>query len=162
MNKKRRILIHPDHIEDLDAKEARLKKNAKEPVRTGYSTICRLRNTDNHRDIILKASFVADKIATMTFMIFHDMKNDCMMLQPVPASYIHRTSVCHVQTRFLGFIRRYGYCAELDRVPEPCSILMQCGISPLASSYKFKLEEYRIQDEYEGELFAYRFIPLHA
>ena len=51
-NKRKNILIHPDHIEDLDKKYKRLEENRKEPVRTGYTSICRLRNTRLHRDIL--------------------------------------------------------------------------------------------------------------
>jgi hypothetical protein len=44
MKNKRHILIHPDRIEDLDAKWAKLELNKREPVRTGYTSVCRLRN----------------------------------------------------------------------------------------------------------------------
>lgn len=163
MAKKRNILIHPNRIEDLDKTRERLRKNAIKPQRTGYTSICRIRNTRWHRDILFKEDFVGVKLKTMTFIIFHPIGQEkTMMLQPVPPEWINRTSVNHVQSRFLGRFRRFQFRAELDRVPEPCEILRQCGIDPLASGYTFMLEEWEIMDDVMGKIPAYKLIPINA
>ena len=61
MAKKRNILIHPNRIEDLDKTRAEQRKKAIKPQPTGYSSICRIRNTRFHRDILFKADFIAEK-----------------------------------------------------------------------------------------------------
>ena len=164
MTKKRKnILIHPNRIEDLDKTRAELRKKAIKPQATGYSSICRIRNTRWRRDIIFKADFIAEKLKSMTFMVFHPSGEEkTMMLQPVPPEWINRTSVCHVQHRFLGKHRRFAFKAKLDRVPEPCEILRQCGIDPLAQGYTFMLEEWEIMDDVMGKIPAYKLIPLNA
>jgi hypothetical protein len=74
--RKRNILIHPDHVEDLDKKWAELEKNRKRPVRTGYVTSCLLRNTTDdrkliqHRDILFHRSFIESKMPSRGFIIF--------------------------------------------------------------------------------------------
>ena len=161
--KRKNILIHPTHIEDLDKKHADLRKKAIKPKATGYNSICRIRNTRWRRDILFKADFIAEKMKSMTFMVFHPIGEEkTMMIQPVPPEWINRTSVCHVQQRLFGAWRRFPFYAQLDRVPEPCEILRQCGISPLASGYTFLLEEWKINDDIMGEINAYKLIPLNA
>ena len=163
MAKKRNILIHPNRIEDLDKTREKLKRNAIKPQRTGYTSTCRIRNGRWHRDILFKEDFVGEKLKTMTFMIFHPIGQEkTMMLQPVPPEWINRTSVCHVRHRLFGHYRRFAFKAELDRVPEPCEILRQCGIDPLASGSTFMLEEWEIMDDAMGKIPAYKLIPLNA
>lgn len=163
MAKKKNILIHPNRIEDLDQKQAELRKKAIKPKATGYNSICRIRNSRFHRDILFKADFIAEKMKTMTFMVFHPIGEEkTMMIQPVPVEWINRTSVCHVQHRLFGKYRRFGFKADLDRVPEPCEILRQCGIDPLANGYTFLLEEWEINDDVMGKITAYKLIPLNA
>lgn len=159
MSKKRNILIHPDRIEDLDRTRRERKKI--EPKQTGYVSICRIRNTRRNRDILFVTDFVAEKMKSLTFMVFHPIGQDkTMMIQPVPAEWINRTSVCHIQERFLSSFRKYGFVSELDRVPEPCEIFHMTGINPLAKGYTYKLEEWRINDDLQGEINAYKLIPL--
>lgn len=160
MKKKKNILIHPDRIEDLDRRNERLERNRKEPVSTGYITTCRLRNTRHHHDLLLPASFVRNKITTGCCIIFKVLGKDEMMLQPVPPKYINRTSICHVHRRFFSMFQRYAFRIPLDAVPEPCAILHGLNLDPLLTSYRFQLAEYRIMDDAEGELMAYKFIPV--
>lgn len=164
MTKKRKnILIHPNRIEDLDKTRAELRKKAIKPKATGYNSICRIRNTRWHRDILFKADFIAEKMKSMTFMVFHPIGEEkTMMIQPVPPEWINRTSVCHVQHRLLGSFHRFPFRAQLDRVPEPCEILRQCGIDPLANGYTFLMEEWEINDDVMGKIPAYKLIPLNA
>lgn len=159
MSKKKNILIHPDRIENLDKSRETRKKI--EPRQTGYASICRIRNTNRHRDILFTTDFVAKKMQSLTFMVFHPIGQDkTMMIQPVPVEWINRTSVCHIQERFLSAFRKYGFRALLDRVPEPCEILRMTGINPLATGYTYRLEEWSINDDLQGEIMAYKLIPL--
>lgn len=161
MSKKKNILIHPDRIEDLDKTRREQRKKAIEPKATGYASICRLRNTNRHRDILFTTDFVTRKMQSLTFMVFHPIgQENTMMIQPVPVEWINRTSVCHIQERFLSSFRRYGFYADLDRVPEPCEILRMTGINPLAKGYTYRLEEWSINDDLQGPIFAYKLIPL--
>lgn len=163
MAKKRNILIHPNRIEDLEKTRAELKKKAIKPQRTGYSSICRIRNTRRHRDILFKDDFIAEKMKTMTFMVFHPIGQEkTMMLQPVPPEYINRTSVYHIEHRWFPKFRRFQFRSQLDRVPEPCEIFRQCGIDPLAHGYSFMLEEWEIMDDVMGKINGYKLIPLSA
>lgn len=160
MRKKKNILIHPDRIENLDETRRKQKEKAIKPKKTGYTGICRIRNTKRHRDILFTTDFVVNKMKSLTFMVFHPIGQDkTMMIQPVPVEWINRTSVCHIQERFLSAFRKYGFQAELDRVPEPCEILRMTGINPLANGYTYKLEEWRINDDLQGEINAYKLIP---
>lgn len=162
-NKRRNILIHPNRIEDLDKKHAELRKKAIKPQRTGYSSICRIRNTRWNRDILFKADFISEKMKSMTFMVFHPIGEEkTMMIQPVPPEWINRTSVCHIQQRWFAKYRRFAFRSMLDRVPEPCEILRQCGIDPLAQGYTFLLEEWEIMDDVMGKIPAYKLIPINA
>lgn len=161
MKKKRNILIHPDRIEDLDKTRREQRRKAIEPKRTGYESVCRIRNTRRYRDILFTTDFVSKKMQSLTFMVFHPIGQDnTMMIQPVPVEWINRTSVCHIQERFLSAFRRYGFYADLDRVPEPCEILHMTGINPLAKGYTYKLEEWVINDDLQGQIFGYKLIPL--
>lgn len=160
MSKKKNILIHPDRIEDLDRRNERLERNRKEPVPTGYTSTCKLRNTRHHKDLLLPASFVRNKIPTGCCIIFRVLGKDEMMLQPVPPKYINRTSICHVHRRTLGMFHRHAFRIPLDAVPEPCAILHGLNLDPLLTSYRFRLTEYSIMDDAEGELMAYKFIPV--
>lgn len=161
--KRKNILIHPNRIEDLDKTRAELRKKAIEPKPTGYSSVCRIRNTRWSRDILFKDDFVSEKMKSMTFMVFHPIGQEkTMMLQPVPPEYINRTSVCHIAARWFARLRRFAFRAPLDRVPEPCEIFRQCGIDPLAYAYTFMLEEWEIMDDAMGKINAYKLIPLSA
>lgn len=163
MSKKRNILIHPDRIEDLDKTREELKKNAIKPQPTGYFSVCRIRNTKRRRDILLPADFVAEKLKSLTVVFFHPIGQEkTMMMQPVPPEWINRTSVCHVQERWFSSLRRFGFSAELDRIPEPCEILHQLGIDPLAKGYTCRLEEWEIMDDKLGKVCAYKLIPYSA
>lgn len=164
MSKKRKnILIHPNRIEDLDKRNAELRKKAIKPKPTGYNSFCLIRNSRWHRDILFKGDFVAEKMKSMTFMVFHPIGEEkTMMIQPVPPEWINRTSVCHIQERMSSRFRRFPFRSQLDRVPEPCEILRQCGIDPLASGYSFVLEEWEINDDIMGKINAYKLIPIAA
>lgn len=159
--KKSRKFIHPDRIEDLDKRDAELEKKRREAKPTGYVTHARLRNTKRNQDLLLPADFVRRKMPTCLCMIFKVLNRDEVMLQPVPARYMKRTSICHAYRRPWGFLRRYGCHVTLDAVPEPCTILHILGLDPLMTSCKFRLEEYSIMDDGEGEVMAYKLIPEH-
>jgi hypothetical protein len=148
-NKRKNILIHPDHIEDLDKKYKRLEENRKEPVRTGYTSICRLRNTRLHRDILFRRMFVRDKMPTGAFIIFKELGKDSVMLQPCKPEWMNRTHINHVGGRFLGCLRFFSSYADLDTTP-PSQILYDLKIDPLVTSYTFRLEEWKVQDEHDG------------
>lgn len=158
-NKRKNILIHPDHIEDLDKKYKRLEENRKEPVRTGYTSICRLRNTRLHRDILFRRMFVRDKMPTGAFIIFKELGKDSVMLQPCKPEWMNRTHINHVGGRFLGCLLFFSSYADLDTTP-PSQILYDLKIDPLVTSYTFRLEEWKVQDEHDGETVAYKLIPL--
>lgn len=159
MEKKKNILIHPDHVEDLNAKYEKLEKNRKEPVRTGYTSVCRLRNTRFHRDILFRKSFVREKIPTGAFFVFKEVGKDNVMLQPCKAEWMQRSHIDHVRGRILAPFRFYGCRAELDTTP-PSQILYILGIDPLVNSYTFRMEEWKVQDEHSGETLAYKLVPL--
>jgi hypothetical protein len=166
MSKKKHILIHPDHIEDLDAKWEKLKLNKKEPERTGYTTDCRVRNYTGlpgalrRLDILFHRSFVEEKMPSRCFVLYRDIKKDWLMMMPVPVKWMERSHVQFVERRWLSPLVRYGCKAELTTTP-PSQLFWHCGISPLAESYRFRLEEWKVRDEYEeGDKLAYRLIPL--
>lgn len=159
--KRRNILIHPDHIENLDEKNRRLEANRKEPKATGYETVCTFRNTRKHRDVLLKTDFVRNKCKSGVFIIFKVVNRKEVMLQPVPVEFMNRTSICHVERRFLSHWRCYGYRARLERAPEPAMVFIHSGIDPLIPEYTFRMVEYSIQDEAFGEVLAYKLEPLH-
>lgn len=160
MTNKKHIFIHPDHIENLDEKYSRMEKNKKDPIKTGYTSICLLRNSRKHRDILLKSNFVREKCKSGVFILFKIVNKKEVMFQPVPVEFSNRTSICHIQRRFFPFFKKYAYRSELIRAPEPSMILMHSDVDPLISEYTFELEEYKIQDEVFGEVFAYKLNPL--
>ena len=57
-------------------------------------------------------------------------------------------------------LRRYGYSTDMHGTPEASTVLYNLGLSPMATSYRFRLEEYKVQDQAFRETFAYKFIPL--
>lgn len=158
---RKNIYIHPDHVEDLDERRRQQEANKKEPKKTGYSTVCRLINRDNCRELLLKGSFVRSKCKSGAVFIFKVCGKDQVMMQPVPIEFMNRTAIMHVRKRSMSAFRRYGYHAVMDGTPQPCQVLHMLGLSPVVEEYVFRLDEYVVQDEAFGETFAYRFIPLH-
>lgn len=158
---RKNIYIHPDHVEDLDERRRQQEANKKEPSKTGYSTVCRLINRDNCRELLLKGSFVRSKCKSGAVFIFKVCGKDQVMMQPVPIEFMNRTAIMHVHKRSMSAFRRYGYHAVMDGTPQPCQVLHMLGLSPVVEEYVFRLDEYVVQDEAFGETFAYRFIPLH-
>jgi hypothetical protein len=165
MKNKRHILIHPDRIEDLDAKWAKLELNKREPVRTGYTSVCRLRNLFKgpalfrRLDALFPRSFIEEKMPSRGFIIYHDMKRDWVMIMPVPPEWMHRSHVNFVSERILSLFRRFAYKASLDST-SPSTVFYYSHISPLCASYAFRLEEWLVHDEHLGDKLAYRLIPL--
>ncbi|MBM6670044.1 hypothetical protein H6B14_04570 [Phocaeicola coprophilus] len=159
MKKRQNIFIHPDRIEHLDETNARLEQGRKPAVATGYKSICCVRNSRRHRDILLRRDFVREKCPSGVFIIFKVVDRREVMLQPVPVEFINRTSICHIARRPFPWLRGYAYRAELDRTPEPAMVLLHSGVDPLLPEYTFELEEYRVQDAAFGELTAYKLIP---
>lgn len=163
--KKRRIFIHPDHIEDLDETKRKLEVNRKEAVPTGYVSECYIRNTRRHRDMLLTASFVRDKCKSGALFIFKVYgKEHEVMVQPVPVEFMNRTSINHVEKRSLMRYfshRRYAYRTDMHGTPEVSTVFFNLGLSPMAQSYHFRMEEYTVQDAAFGEVKAYKLVPLH-
>lgn len=159
--KRRNIYIHRDHIEDLDETRKKLEANRKEAVSTGYVTDCMIRNTKRHRDLLLRSAFVREKCKSGAIFIFKVVgKDNEVMLQPVPVQFMNRTAINHITRRSFRMLRRYGYSTDMHGTPEASTVLYNLGLSPMATSYRFRLEEYRVQDQAFGETFAYKFIPL--
>jgi hypothetical protein len=167
MAKKKNIFIHPDRVEDLDKTWKDLELNKAKPEPTGYSTVCLLRNTPEarfpfrHSDVLLKRSFVERKMPTRAFIIFHDIRQDGVMLQPVKLEWMDRSHINHARRRRLSFLHLFGYVAPLTTTP-PSQILALLGIHPLTSAYYCRLEEWRVKDQYDGEVLAYKIIPLSS
>lgn len=160
MAHKKKIFIHPDHIENLDEKYEKLEKDKKPEKETGYRSICYIRNTRKCRQIHLKANFVKEKCKSGAFIIFKVVDKPQIMLQPVPIEFMNRTSVGHIEKRNFAFFHRYGYKAELDRTPEPATIFYNLGLDPMLKGYVFEMVEYVVQDEAFGEIFAYKLVPV--
>lgn len=159
--KKKRIFIHPDHIENLDETDRKLEEKKRDPIKTGYTTTCIIRNTEKRREILLKADFVREKIKSGVFFIFKVLnKEHQVMFQPVPIEFHNRTAVNHVERRFLGSLRRYGFRSDMHGTPEAATVLYNLGLSPQLEEYKFRLEEYSIRDAAFGDVYAYKFIPI--
>lgn len=164
--KKRKIFIHPDHIEYLDETKKKLDANRKEAVATGYVSECLIRNTGRHRDMLLPDAFVREKCKSGALFIFkvHGKEHE-IMVQPVPVEFMNRTSINHVVKRSFARIfshRRYSYSVDMHGTPEASTVLYLCGLSPLARSYRFRLVEYTVQDAAFGEVKAYKLMPLHV
>ena len=136
MTKKRKdILIHPNRIEDLDKTRAELRKKAIKPQATGYSSICRIRNTRWHRDIIFKADFIAEKLKSMTFMVFHPIGEEkgSTVLPPAMCSTVFWVSTEGLLSRpslteFLNRARSY-VSAVLIRLPRATPSCLRNGKS---------------------------------
>lgn len=116
------------------------------------------------RRVLLHGRFVRSKLPTRTAFIFtsrdkHDPNRRTVYIQGCPVHYMQRTSVFHIVRRPFGFLRWYGYYADLDMTPEPQSILMATDRSPLIRSYTYKLAEQNGRDQHLNDVYNYRFIP---
>ena len=174
-NKRKNILIHPASVQHRrihfpqyhflspgSLQQVFLLPESSFPEQThipGYTSICRLRNTRLHRDILFRRMFVRDKMPTGAFIIFKELGKDSVMLQPCKPEWMNRTHINHVGGRFLGCLRFFSSYADLDTTP-PSQILYDLKIDPLVTSYTFRLEEWKVQDEHDGETVAYKLIPL--
>jgi hypothetical protein len=172
--KRRNIRIHPDHIENLDEKYKKLEMNSQEAVFTGYHTVCKVRNyLYNNKwfkasDVLFTSKFVEEKMPTRAFIIFNEIrkgrngapeKTGNVMFQPAKQEWMNRTHINHVVPRGFSRLRKFGYRAPLDSTP-PSQIFYEYGIGVKAKYYYFRLVEYRVKDEYDGDVFAYKLVPL--
>jgi hypothetical protein len=171
---KKHLFIHPDHVEDLDKKYERLELNSQEAVYTGYTSVIKIRNYlyqggfFKASDVLFTSRFVREKMPTRAFIIFNEIrkgkngrpeKTGNVMFQPAKQEWMNRTHINHVVPRLLSSLRRFGYRAPLDSTPPP-QIFYEYNIAVRAKYYYFRLAEYRIKDEYDNDVFAYKLIPL--
>lgn len=128
--KKRNILIHPDHIEDLDETNKKLEENGIEVKDTGYASHLKLINRPSkwngirravstllekfgfpedyvhplfRRRILLHGSFVRSKMKTRTAFIFTSRHKDDMLVQDV---YLQGCPVHYMQRTSVFHIKR--------------------------------------------------------
>lgn len=170
--KKKNIFIHPTHIENRDETNKKLEKKKIEPRKTGFTDKCKVTQRPSrlnpllkllhlqpvfHRYIHLTDDFVQKRCRSHCAIIFKQVNKDEIYFQPVPAKYMKRTNILHVKKKWMGNFRRWAYKAYLD-VPEPSTIFYTLGMHPLTKSATFTLQEWRIMDDAEGELNAFKFI----
>ena len=189
--KKQHILIHGDHIEDLDERDRREQAEAVEVKETGYRTRCRIVSREDRwnwlrravngmvgwmfpewkmpcrmkyvRRVELKRKFVEMRMVTRCVHLFHDPKRDKMYLQCPELQMMQRTSIAHVERFGWWWLRRYGYYATLDMTPEPSYVMLLTGVNP----DKTRSQEYDLVEEdgkcrYMGVTKVYRMEPVRS